>query len=414
MFEGRYTGLIILTISLLYFATGAYAMKLEKIEGRAPDGFAEIRGVAAGAFDFATWNKGALNLVRDARHPVLEPRPGNARNIYAPSIIQTSAGWRVFYGAWDGVPTGNDRIYSALTSDFLSFTNRHTVIEHGEFQHVCNVSACPVGPSGVALICTAYPDLAGQNKPAFFFSPDGSTWNGLPEPYTATLDDIVTVTGYARYAEADINGMNVILREADKYRLYYSNFRDFGRVYRASSDDGRHFSYDGVSLEKPCMVNDVKRFELDDGPCYLMGMHSNSNQLFYALSRDGMTFDPAHDLMASRDAADRYMVAIGWVTSGSQEMKSRRLLGFLYGAGAKATLDANRIFACWLQKKVSFSDANGEIAGSCALGPDAQLIPLAPGEHEGTLTCAAEDGRTTLGITQKAGLAPGCVYRLTP
>jgi hypothetical protein len=161
-------------------------------------GFIEITGVEAGEFNPAIWQAGTLNLLSDIRSPLVEPLPGKFRNIYAPSIVETREGWRVFYGAWDGVATGNDRIYSVVTRDFLSFSQRHTVIEHGLFQHVCNVSAVPTSPGGFALLCTAYPDARGLNKPALFSSPDGQTWNGSPTPYVATSNDIVSIRGYEK------------------------------------------------------------------------------------------------------------------------------------------------------------------------------------------------------------------------
>ena len=78
-------------------------------------GFVEISGVEAGEFDPTTWQAGTLNLLPDVRSPLIEPLPGKWRNIYAPSIVETREGWRVFFGAWDGMATGNDRIYSVVT-----------------------------------------------------------------------------------------------------------------------------------------------------------------------------------------------------------------------------------------------------------------------------------------------------------
>ena len=220
---------------------------------------------------------------------------------------------------------------------------------------MCNVSAIAEGTSGFALCCTAYPDKDGLNKPAFFSSPDGARWNGSPAPYTAQTSDIVSMAGYAGYARADINGMNVLLREDGKYRLYFCNFKDFGKIMRASGTDGRHFKYDGVALAAAGMVNDVKKFAAPDGAWYLMGIHANGPELYQSLSRDGMRFGTSHTLLRHLDDADRHIVAIGWVTEGGQDERGRRVLGVLYGAGAVKSLDQNRIFARWLQKRVMFT-----------------------------------------------------------
>src|SRR5690348_13251039 len=103
--------------------TSAATLRVREANGRCPADRIELRGVAAGRFDQALWEKGTLHWVSDVRRPMLAPREGKFRNIYAPSAVQTSVGWRIFYGAWDGVPTPNDRIYSADTIDFVDFTD---------------------------------------------------------------------------------------------------------------------------------------------------------------------------------------------------------------------------------------------------------------------------------------------------
>src|SRR5690242_3898830 len=80
----------------------------------APDQI-EFLGVSPGAFNLTMWQTGHLHLVADARSPMLEPLSGKFRNIYAPSAVQTPDGWRLFYGAWDGIDTGNDHLYSVET-----------------------------------------------------------------------------------------------------------------------------------------------------------------------------------------------------------------------------------------------------------------------------------------------------------
>lgn len=376
-------------------------------------GFVEISGVEAGEFDPATWQAGTLNLLPDVRSPLIQPLAGKWRNIYAPSIVEAREGWRVFFGAWDGVATGNDRIYSVVTKDFLSFNERHTVIEHGLFQHVCNVSAVPTAAGGYALLCTAYPDARGLNKPAFFSSPDGKTWNGSAAPYTATSNDIVRIHGYENYAAADINGMNVLLREDKYFRLYFANFKDYGRVYRASGTNGTDFQFDGIALPEKAAPNDVKRFRIGATNWYLMGLHRNHEQIWFSLSPDGMNFAPMQSLLTNASPADRYIVAVGWVTRGEQEKPGRRLLGVLYGAGAKPSLDQNRIFARWLQPRVVIRTAEGRrYSGTLARGPDRQLIQTDGILGHADVELYDENGTKLRGELKGAHLESGRVYRL--
>ena len=375
------------------------------IGGQAELGQIEIHGVGSGDFDAKLWQSGKLNIVPDSRSPLIAPRQkGLHRNIYAPSIIDLGDSWRVFYGAWDGVDTGNDRIYSLTTADFIDLGARETVIDNGEFIHVCNVTSVRLPDGSYRLMCTAYPDKDGLNKPATFTSPDGDVWNGKKAPYEARQSDIIRIEGYDKYAAADINGMNVILYETPSsqeggrgevgvFRLYFNNFKDFGKVYRATSKDGKSFTFDGVCVEMGACVNDVKKFSSAGKPVYLMGLHMNGQKLWYSLSTDGMNFETPRELVTNLGDADKYIVAIGWVTRGN------RVLGFLYGAGEVPGLNRNRIFGRWLQKRVVFVASDGtRYEPSGALGPDRQIIKIDK-ELDGTFEVYAEDGVTLLGKT---------------
>ncbi|MBP6964361.1 MAG: hypothetical protein KBC96_08150 [Armatimonadetes bacterium] len=383
------------------------APSIRQVGGQAELGTAEIHGVGAGRFDPELWKSGRLNILPDARHPMIAPRlSGVYRNIYAPAAVEMENGWRLFYGAWDGVPTGNDRIYSVETKDFLDFDNRQTVIEHGDFIHVCNVSAVRLPDGSFRLMCTAYPDALGKNKPSTYSSPDGLTWNGVKAPYPARMSDIIAIDGYEKYADADINGMNVVFYEDGVYRLYFNSFTDFGRVYRATSKDGKNYRFEGKSLEVGAVVNDVKKFVIGGKPWYLMGLHMNRDTLWYALSTDGMAFSPAQELIKNRDQSDRYIVAIGWVVKGD------RLLGFVYGAGEVGELNRNRLFARWLQKKVVFVGDDGTTyEPTAALGPDRQLLSVPTGRNvTGHFAVYGDDGSTVVLENAPATLMSGGVY----
>ncbi|NUN95993.1 MAG: DUF1080 domain-containing protein [Candidatus Omnitrophica bacterium] len=381
---------------------------IQAIPGQAEVGTVEIHGLAAGVFDPSLWEKGSLHFLPDTRSPILAPRnSGVFRNIYAPSAVETRYGWRLFYGAWDGVPSGNDRIYSVETGNFLDFDERHLIIDHGPFIHVCNVSAIPGASGGYELMCTAYPDSAGLNKPAYFSSPDGKTWNGAPAPYSAQTSDLISIEGYPPFAAADINGMNVLLKEEDSYRLYFCNFKDRGQVFRASSKDPKHFQYEGHALESRHFVNDVKKVAVGGEAWYLMALHGNGPQLFYSLSTDGLHFSPEQELAGNLGAEDKHMVAVGWVLRGS------RVLGFLYGAGAVPSLDRNRLFGRWLQKRVVFVAEDGtRYEPDRALGPDRQILKVpADREIKGRFEFHREDGVTRIGDSIPAAIRSGQVFQ---
>ncbi|MBD3175469.1 MAG: hypothetical protein GF320_09820 [Armatimonadia bacterium] len=371
-------------------------------------GAVTISGVSAGEFDPLLWSAGTLNLKFDARHPLLEPREGPLRNIYAPMAIREPDGWRLYYGAWDGVETGNDRIYTAWTEDFLGFADRRTVIEHGPFIHVCNCCVIKLPSGEYRMVATAYPHQPdGQNRPIGFQSEDGLHWEG-DLPHVAEYDDLLTIEGYPNWSNADINGMNALMYEDGLYRLYFGDFQNFGTVYRATSEDFETYQFDGPALSEALAVNDVKRLDVDGDTWYLMGLHMNRGELRYALSQDGMEFEPSQLLIESRSDADAYIVAIGWVVDG------QRVLGALYGAGAVRALNENRLFATWLQKRVVFETEDGiRLEGQEALGPDRVLLGLDE-PVRGRFLVYAEDGQTLIGKTPRATLRPGQTWRVSP
>jgi hypothetical protein len=394
---------------ILIAATGAHAadvlkpLRVRELPDRVPADRIELRGVGAGPFDPQIWKAGTLHWVADVRWPLIEPRAGKFRNVYAPAAVHTADGrWRVFFGGWDGADTGNDRVYSLETRDFLTFEKRHTVIEHAPFQHVCNVSAARRDDGAYGLVCTAFPDSRGRNKPIFVTSPDGKTWNGAPPPYVPNKDDFVSVDGYDKFPDADINGMNVLLRDGDAWRLYFADFRDFGKVMRATGADARRYRLDGVSLSERLAPNDVKKLRTADESWYLMGLHLNAGKLWYTLSPDGVRFPRSRELFESAGAPDAFIVSMGFVAD------DRRVLGVLYGAGADSSLAANRIFARWLQKRVAVNGAELE----AALGPDRAVITNAR-PTSARVEVFHDDGRTPFATAEHVELRPGRAYQIS-
>jgi len=396
------------------------AFSLEQIPGgQAPMGCVEIQGVAAGAFNPELWEKSQLHWVSDVRMPLLAPRMGGAfRNIYAPSAIEEGSGWRLFYSAWDGSDSGCDLIYSATTPDFIDFYDRHTVIDNGEVIHVSNVNVQKMPDGSLHMLATAWPDAQRMNKPIHFFSPDGKTWNGSPEPYGAKQKDIVTMNGYEGYKMGDLNGANVLLHDQGKFFLYFSNWKDMGKMYWAVGDTPTSFQFGGLSLETIHAPNDVKKFSVAGKDWYLMALHKkgdsglgvkDADKLWYSLSNNGKTFGPEQRMPGAHDEMDRYIFAVAFLT------RKDRVLGMLYGAGPSVGCDRNQIFAYWLQKRLQLSTRSGaEYEAQGALGPDRQWIKLPLGQpFEGTLNVFSEDGVRPL-WTGPVKLAPGGVYQLKP
>ncbi|RPI42819.1 MAG: hypothetical protein EHM46_04750, partial [Bacteroidetes bacterium] len=255
---------------------GIYGFGVEG--GQAPLGFVEIQGLSAGPLDPGYWENNSLHWLPDVRYPLMAPRMGGVfRNIYAPSAIEVEDGWRLFYAAWDGIEEGTDRIYSASTPDFIDFDDRHTVIHNGEFVHVSNVNVQKLEDGSLHMYGTAWPDQQRTNRPVYFHSPDGKTWNGSPEPYHARQDDLVEIEGYDPGSNPNFNGANVLLYEEGRFRVYFTNWRDRGRLHWAEGETPAIVRYGGLALETEHAVNDVKKFTTGGKDTYLMVLHKKGD-----------------------------------------------------------------------------------------------------------------------------------------
>ena len=377
--------------------------QVQTATGQVPAGMIEIRGVAAGPFNPLSWQQNTLNWVPDVRTPMLAPLPGLYQNIYSPWPLQQPNGWLLFYGGWDGTATSNDRVYNLSTPDFLSFGSRSLVIDHGAFMHVNNVNVTQLSDGSMHMICTVLIDPNDLDKPAYFSSPDGQTWNGSPEPYSAQLSDRVSIPDDPIYATNDYNGGNVLLWDNNAWTLYYSNGvfgGNNGKVYRATSTSIPQFHSAGSALNTSHYANDVKKFQVAGKNWYVMALYiervatdPNPPTFSYSLSNDGITFGPEFTLFGGAYPEDQFVTTPAFVTSGSS------ILGVLYGANPVDVLNAaDQIFARWLQKKVVITDSSGvQYTSQIGYGPDRQWFQSpASGSIQGTITVYAEDGITPL------------------
>ncbi len=392
--------------------------ELQEVPGDVPADSIEIQGLSAGNFNPDYWQQNTLNWVPDVRVPMLAPQTtGPYQNIYAPWPLEQPDGWRLFYGGWDGTDTPNDRVYSATTPDFLSFNNRTPVIDHGAFEHVNNENVQQLPDGSMHMVCTVLQDSNSLDKPAYFSSPDGLTWNGSPAPYSAQLSDVVAVPNDPTYAGYDFNGGNVLLRDNDAWTLYYSVgiYGGIGQVYRATTASPPVFERTGVALSTPHYANDVKKFQAGGKDWYDMALYvervstdPNPPTFSYSLSNDGRQFGPEQKLFGGAYPQDQFPVTPAFVTRGNQ------ILGVLYGANPIDLLNPqDQIFARWLQKKVLITDSSdAQHTAQGALGPDRQWFEATgSGLLEGTIIVYAEDGVTPV-ASGSVNISAGKSYRV--
>lgn len=357
--------------------------QLQPVPGQVLPGTIEIQGVSAGPFHPLSWQQDTLNWVPDVRMPTFAAQTtGQYQNIYAPWPLELPNGWHIFYGGWDGTDTPFDQIYSASTTDFLSFGARDQVISNGAFLNVNNVNVQQLLDGSLHMICTG--GQAGNigNFPLYFASPDGTTWNGTPEPYAAQLSDVIGMQNYAGFNTGNFNGSNVLFRDGGTWVFYFKDLNDPHKLYRATANTLPNFQLQGVAIKSDRGVDDVKKFVVNGTNWYLMALPFNDQSLFYSLSNDGVSFKPEQALFDHLSSQDLYIVAVAFVTQGN------KLLGVLYGASAVESLDQNQIFARWLQKKVVITDSSGmQYTLQGGYGPDRELFqPPSSGSLQGIIT----------------------------
>jgi hypothetical protein len=430
-------GALIRLLLVIYLSSTLYAQHnlfLETVplpgspgKGQSPKGTVEIQGLEASDFSPALWTTDTLHWVPDLRYPLIAPKLGGVfRNIYAASAVEESWGWRLFYSAWDGTNTPNDRVYSSKTSDFLDFDDRHMVVDHGEFVHVSNVSVQKLANSSYRMLATAADEIPGPykstNKPGVFTSGDGESWNGNKIPYEAQPEDLIKIAGYRTYDRADLNGANALMQDGSIARLYFSDWTHPGDIFWAEGSRPTQMQLGGIALRTTHAANEVRKLTANGAAWYLMGLYKkgdvgltaqDSEHLWYSLSRDGHSFKTELPLVSASGDLDRFIFSVGFVTKGD------RVLGIVYGAGDEASDNHNQIFASWLQKRVEliaktdFNQGNGAVYSALgAIGPDRQRFALPNGEaFDGILNLYDDDGKTLLG-SFPVHLEPGLVYRI--
>ncbi|MEO8799757.1 MAG: hypothetical protein ABI551_17820, partial [Polyangiaceae bacterium] len=352
---------------------GNFVFQLADVAVGSDPGFSGLRWVSndGSSGRMAVTNAGSEDLDRpdqighwdyDRRDVVVAPQAGTLENIYAPSIVSTGgSSWDVFFGGWDGSTTGNDRIYRTTTGDdFASFGAHALVIDNGVFIHTNNDCTLHVGGVDWRMIYTTYD--GSTNKPATSTSTDGATWT----PNAGTTSTLITMSGYPNWATADVNGGNVVVKDAaGLWHLYFIDFQKFGNVFHATSADFHAFTYQGSYLAESKVINDLKGFSYGGSTYWVGAYHFNGQHVWLTVSESLMAAPASTVAFDNAGSADMYIVAVGLVQNGA------RLYGALYGAGAVTTLDHNRIFAEWLQKKVIFANSSvrwGDVER--AKGPD--------------------------------------------
>lgn len=390
----------------------------------------EVRNTGAGNF-----NPGKMKIFNyDKRNPIITANPGSnpnclgvetKKNVYAPNVVYKGGNtWDVFFGGWDGrCPHSMNDTISRLSStdNFASFGAHMEIISVGSMTHANNESVVKTADGTWRMAYTVY--NGGYNKPAYASSGDGVNWS----PPTASSASLITVNNYPGIW-GDLNsglnndGSNVLYAEGNNLYFYWSSIpltNGSGGDRSAHWASGNtsnpiNFNYGGkiYGTKDTCsIINDVKKIN----GSYLFVYHCNGNKIWYSVGAGPTPSNlPAlNELFDSKSpvlGADAKIATAGWVSNGS------RLLGVLYGAGIVDTLDQNRIFARWLQKKLVIQNSSTTLQGNLSNGPDTTLVMMVPGQgiQTGILHVYDSDGSTLLYSSPPLTFRQGDVWQYNP
>ena len=367
----------------------------------------EIRNVGSDAF---ITNAQLGNWVYDTRNPIVTPGAGN--NIYAPSVVFTGSGWNIYFGGWDAVGAHDQLSMTTCPDNFLTFGSHSLLIANGEFSHVNNPCVVQTDTNQWKMICTVLLRNPVLNKPMAATSADGNTWT----PSSGIASALINMNGYtdatnADWTTADVNGSNHFLYENGVYHMFFDDFvTKNNRVQYATSTDFKNFTYRGVALNEWKICNDVKKFSYGGQSNYLWAYHLNGNHVWYSTGTSIAAPSPSSVLFSNNGSADTYITSPCFVTDAT------RLYGSLYGAGAPSSLNQNRIFATWLQKKVVFTATSGTTIGTSgnqSYGPDRQQVATSAIQSVGTgrFSVYDTDGVSLLYVSPVLTLRKGDVWQ---
>jgi hypothetical protein len=358
---------------------------------------ATVQNVGSRAFDPAlirNWNY-------DARNPIVVPNAGSGlRNIYAPSVVYNGA-WNVYFGGWDNSPTGNDEVSVTVSYDnFLTFGPHVKVVSHGAFTHVNNENVIKTGANQWQMAYTTYTQ-GGLNKPGYATSSDGVSWT----PNTGSTGSLMSMAGYPGWTSADVNGGNTIYFDGSQYHMYWVDFSNGFAMNYATSPNNRNYTFQGTKFNN-YVPQDLKSFDFRGTRYYLSAYHNNGPAAYVSLTTSIASPAVPSVLFPRSGSADNFITSVGWVSDGT------RLFGALYGASAVSSLDQNRIFAAWLQRKVTFQNPSTFFGANQANGPDVLYVYMTPGQgvETGTFNIYDTDGTTLLKQTPRVTLLQGDIW----
>jgi hypothetical protein len=90
-------------------------------------------------------------------HPSVENPVIQGHNLYAPDLVRNGGVWNLYYGGWKNSSDGNDRIYFAVSDDWVpegAWSGQWVVINNGSYMHVNDPSVQKRGATSWVMAYT--------------------------------------------------------------------------------------------------------------------------------------------------------------------------------------------------------------------------------------------------------------------
>jgi len=405
-----------LFLCLLLAAAGSAQTRqpvLSHMDGQGPNSGFEIMGVGAESNPLDYWLNGNLYWVAEARPNLLLPRQsGGFRAISAPSVVEDSNGWRLFYSGQDGTPNDRDRVYSRWTGDFLDFEDYRRVLLPGEFYKVLGAGVQRTDFNGLCMAASGYATAAGPPRLLWLCAPDRKTWNGAVEPKAVKASEAMEIRQTPGGAPV-LAVRPVSMLQGSRVLLFYNKPGDANTVWRADAA-----SASGPFLESGAVQGikgsprDLRPLSFSSNRWALLLSH-DSRELTYSFTYDGSSFTPERSLYRTTAAGEQALPDAAFVP------RRDTFLGIVYTVQPALGSPWRQLHARWVQKRVVIEGQKGEpVVLLGAMGPDRVHFNLPPdvtGEKPllTRVTVYAEDGVTQIGKPLSFWIGPGSMVQLS-
>jgi hypothetical protein len=303
------------------------------------------------------------------------PYAGNriiaGKNLYAPSLVDTGAGWYVYCGGWRDPRDENDRIYLAGTPDYSlrgEFTPTNVVIDNGFYVHACDPSVVRLNEKAWVMALTVFRD---RDWIAISVSPDGVKWS--PNTFRDRAHEVrfhkAKVTTAARPALLydDTNS---------RWELYFDGTVD-GKAgfYLAYSEDQvpRDFVIQGAVADSTWADAEVKRV----GGRYFVAYRRPEKEQFpwvirWAESKDGRWFTERGMLLTPD--ADNPFDDMGVTNPGLAVDRNGVIRALLYGGTTVKSVNNHKIGVAYPQLAAEAISGNVTHGHRQATDPGTQVV----------------------------------------